>query len=81
MSKMYIASDTVGVCLASELPACYSQRERLFIVENIVTDFKEIFTAMEQLMGYRLNIDVSGKLSNNYYIYCLMKFEPGCFFL
>ena len=71
-------SDTVGGCLASDLPVCYSERERLFIVEKMITDFKEIFTAMaglkyieskglmivfqEELMGYRFNIDVSGKL-------------------
>ena len=61
MSKMYIASDTVGVCLASELPACYSQRERLFILENIVTDFKEIFTAMEELLGLNYNVNISGE--------------------
>ena len=28
------------------------------------SDFREIFTAMEELRGYKLNIDVSGKLSN-----------------
>ena len=57
-------SDTVGVCLTNDLPSCFSERERLFIVENMVQDFREIFVAMEELMGYKLNIDVSGKLSN-----------------
>ena len=64
MLKSVPDSETVGQCLASDLPACYSERERHFIVENMLTDFKEIFTAMEELMGYKLNIDVSGKLSN-----------------
>ena len=40
----------------------FSERERLFIVENMVEDFREIFIAMEELMGYKFNIDVSGKL-------------------
>ena len=57
-------SDTVGVCLTNDLPSCFSERERLFIVDNMVQDFREIFIAMEELMGYKLNIDVSGKLSN-----------------
>ena len=29
-----------------------------------ISDIREIFVAMEELMGYKLNIDVSGKLSN-----------------
>ena len=57
-------SDTVGVCLTNDLPSCFSERERLFILDNMVQDFREIFIAMEELMGYKLNIDVSGKLSN-----------------
>ena len=55
-------SETVGVCLSNDLPSCFSERERLFIVENMVQDFREIFLAMEELMGFKLNIDVSGKL-------------------
>ena len=54
-------SDTVGVCMKSDLPACLSHRERLFIVNTMVKDFKEIFTAMEELIGYQYNINVSGK--------------------
>ena len=53
-------SDTVGVCMKTDIPACFSHRERLFIVESMVKDFKEIFTAMEELIGYQLNIDVKG---------------------
>ena len=36
-------SDTVGVCMKSDLPQCLSHRERLFIVNTMVKDFKEIF--------------------------------------
>ena len=57
-------SDTVGVCMKTELPKCFSPRERLFLVKSMVKDFKEIFTAMEELMGYQFNINVSGCLSN-----------------
>ena len=53
-------SDTVGVCMKTELPKCFSRRERLFLVKSMVKDFKEIFTAMEELMGYQFNINVSG---------------------
>merc|ERR1711971_677074 len=54
-----VLSDTVGVCMKTELPKCFSPRERLFLVKSMVKDFKEIFTAMEELMGYQFNINVS----------------------
>ena len=50
--------------MKSDLPSCLSHRERLFIVNTMVKDFKEIFTAMEELIGYQYNINVSGKLTN-----------------
>ena len=56
------SSDTVGVCMKTDLPECFSPRERLFLVKSMVKDFKEIFTAMEELMGYQFNINVSGDL-------------------
>ena len=46
--------------MKSDLPKCFSARERLFIVKNMVKDFKEIFTAMEELIGYNLNVNISG---------------------
>ena len=38
---------TVGVCMKTDLPACFSSRERNFIKENMVDDFKDIFTVVE----------------------------------
>ena len=46
--------------MKTDLPECFSPRERLFIVKSMVKDFKEIFTAMEDLVGYQFNINVSG---------------------
>jgi len=54
-----LLSETVGVCMKTDIPVCFSQRERMFIVEKMVGDFKEIFSAMEELMGYQLNINIS----------------------
>merc|ERR1712111_276833 len=55
-----VLSDTVGVCMKSDLPACLSHRERLFIVNTMVKDFKEIFTAMEELIGYQYTYSMFG---------------------
>ena len=63
-------SDTVGVCMKSDLPSCLSHRERLFIVNTMVKDFKEIFAAMEELIGYQYNINVSGKIT------CRIQMKP-----
>ena len=46
--------------MKSDLPLCFSPRERLFIVKNMVKDFKEIFTAMEELLGVNYNVNISG---------------------
>ena len=50
--------------MKTDIPVCFSQRERMFIVEKMVGDFKEIFSAMEELMGYQLNINISGLFEN-----------------
>ena len=63
-NDLAFCSNTVGVCMKTEIPKCFSVREKLFIVQSMVKDFKEIFTAMEELMGYRFNIDVSGGSEN-----------------
>jgi len=54
-----VLSETVGECMKSDLPQCFSSRERLFIVKNMVKDFKEIFTAMEELLGLNYNVNIS----------------------
>ena len=66
---------TVGVCMKTDLPACFSSRERNFIKENMVDDFKDIFTVVEvnstagqsltdclvlqELLGIQLNFSAS----------------------
>jgi len=54
-----ILSSTVGVCLRTELPECFSGREIDFIKKNMAEDFKEIFTAMEELLGNSVQFSVS----------------------
>ena len=51
-------SETVGVCLSNDLPSCFSERERLFIVENMVQDFREIFIAI--VVGVTLTLLLLG---------------------
>ena len=58
--------------MKTDLPKCFSPRERLFLVKSMVKDFKEIFTAMEELMGYQFNINVSG-------VSCYKLFLSMCF--
>ena len=69
-------SDTVGVCMKTELPKCFSPRERLFLVKSMVKDFKEIFTAMEELMGYQFNINVSGDMHSISFLFVVCQMFP-----
>ena len=63
--------------MKTDLPECFSPRERLFLVKSMVKDFKEIFTAMEELMGYQFNINVSGDMhSHQFLICCLSNVSP-----
>ena len=54
-----VLTETVGVCLKTELPHCFSEREIDFIKKNMAEDFKEIFTAMEELLGSNVHFSVS----------------------
>ncbi len=64
--------------MKTDLPKCFSPRERLFLVKSMVKDFKEIFTAMEELMGYQFNINVSGDMqrSHQFPVCCLSNVSP-----
>ena len=66
--------------MKTDLPKCFSPRERLFLVKSMVKDFKEIFTAMEELMGYQFNINVSGDMQRSLisflFVVCQMFPEP-----
>ena len=52
----------------------------MFLVKSMVKDFKEIFTAMEELMGYQFNINVSGDMQRSLisflFVVCQMFPEP-----
>lgn len=75
--KLWIfSSDTVGVCMKTDLPECFSPRERLFLVKSMVKDFKEIFTAMEELMGYQFNINVSGDIPSISFLFVVCQMFP-----
>merc|ERR1739838_209607 len=54
-----VLKETVGVCLKTELPQCFSEREIDFIKKNMAEDFKEIFTAMEEMLGSNVQFSVS----------------------
>ena len=54
-----VLAQTVGVCMETKLPACFSEREIAFIKKNMAEDFKEIFTAMEDLLGSYDHFSVS----------------------
>ena len=62
--------------MKTDLPECFSPRERLFLVKSMVKDFKEIFTAMEELMGYQFNINVSGDIPSISFLFVVCQMFP-----
>lgn len=44
-------SETVGTCLKKPLPRCFTARESNYIKSSVAEEFKEVFTAMEELLG------------------------------